>query len=44
MQAGVATELHCFPGTFHGSGIAAHAEVSRRASKEMVDVLGIALQ
>jgi acetyl esterase len=44
MQAGVPTELHAFSGTFHGSGMAAHAEVSRRAAKEMVDVLGAALQ
>lgn len=29
-QAGVPTELHLYPGTFHGSGIVADAAVSRR--------------
>ena len=43
MQAGIATELHSFPGTFHGSGIAGHAQVSKRAAQEMVDLLGLAL-
>jgi acetyl esterase len=43
MQAGVSVELHSFPGTFHGSGIAAHATVSKRAAQEMVDLLGLAL-
>jgi acetyl esterase len=35
--------LHSFPGTFHGSGIAGTAAVSRRAAQEMVDMLGLAL-
>lgn len=39
MRAGVATELHCFPGTFHGSSLAASAEVSRREAAEMFTVL-----
>jgi acetyl esterase/lipase len=39
MQAGIATELHSFPGTFHGSALVAHAEVSRRESAEMFAVL-----
>ena len=30
MQAGVATELHSFPGTFHGSSLFATAQVSQR--------------
>jgi acetyl esterase/lipase len=44
MQAGVPVELHAFPGTFHGSGFAVSAAVSKRASQETVDVLGLALQ
>jgi len=44
MQAGVATELHSFPGTFHGSSIFASAQVSQRESKEMFAVLRRALQ
>jgi acetyl esterase len=39
LQCGVVTELHCFPGTFHGSAVAAHAEVSLRESKELNTVL-----
>lgn len=39
MQAGVATELHCYPGTFHGSSLLAAAEVSRREAAEMFTVL-----
>jgi acetyl esterase/lipase len=30
LQAGVSTELHHYPGTFHGSGIIPHATVSQR--------------
>jgi acetyl esterase len=44
MQAGVPVELHSYPGTFHGSGLATTAAVSQRAAQEMVDVLGLALQ
>ena len=43
LQAGVSVEIHTFPGTFHGSGMAAHADVSRRAVQELTEVLGIAL-
>ena len=39
MQAGVATELHCYPGTFHGSSLVASAEISRRETTEMFTVL-----
>jgi len=39
MQAGVPCELHAFPGTFHGSSMFAHAEISRREAAEMVAVL-----
>ena len=44
LQAGVPTELHSYPGTFHGSGFAVSAQVSKRAVQELVDVLGLALQ
>jgi acetyl esterase len=39
MQAGVPVELHCYPGTFHGSSMIAHAAVSQRQKHEMLDVL-----
>ncbi len=39
MQAGVACELHSFPGTFHGSSLFAHAQVSQREAAEMFAVL-----
>lgn len=44
LRAGVAVELHSFPGTFHGSGLFATAEISRRESAEMFAVLRRALQ
>ena len=34
MQAGVSTELHSYPGTFHGSSLIPVAEVSRREAAE----------
>jgi acetyl esterase/lipase len=39
LQAGVAVELHQYPGTFHGSGLFAAASVSRRAAAEMMEAL-----
>ncbi|WP_417512364.1 alpha/beta hydrolase [Microbacterium sp.] len=39
LRAGVSTELHCFPGTFHGSTAVRSARVSRRSYLEVVDVL-----
>ena len=43
MQAGVSTELHAFPRTFHGSAVMAGAEVSRRQGAETLAVLRKAL-
>ena len=43
MAAGVSVELHCYPGTFHGSGLATHAAVSQRSGKELIDALAAAL-
>jgi acetyl esterase/lipase len=43
MRAGVATELHSFPGTFHGSSLFSSARISRRESSEMFAVLQRAL-
>lgn len=43
MQAGVPTELHCFPGTFHGSALFNHTQVARREAAEMFAVLSRAL-
>ncbi len=34
LAAGVSTELHAFPGTFHGSALATEAGVSKRATRE----------
>lgn len=39
MQSGVRTELHSYPGTFHGSVLLASAPVSQRELKEMIIVL-----
>lgn len=40
MQAGVRTELHTFPGTFHGSsGLVPDAEVSKRQLQAMIDTI-----
>jgi acetyl esterase/lipase len=39
LEQGVSVELHQYPGTFHGSAMIAHAEVSKRASAEMMDAL-----
>ena len=44
MQAGIPTELHSFPGTFHGSSLFATAQVSQRESAEMFVVLQRGLQ
>lgn len=44
LQAGVAVELHSFPGTFHGSGLFPTAEISRREAAEMFAVLRRALR
>ncbi len=39
LAAGVSCELHCFPGTFHGSALVATADASLRGSAEMLAVL-----
>ncbi|WP_043732406.1 alpha/beta hydrolase [Kutzneria sp. 744] len=39
IQAGVPTEVHHYPGTFHGSGLVESATVSRRMAAEMLDAL-----
>jgi acetyl esterase/lipase len=43
LAAGVPTELHLFPGTFHGSVRFAQAAVSQREMREEVEVLRAAL-
>ncbi len=45
LQAGIPTELHVFPGTFHGSAMVTQAEVTRREAAEAIAVLrrGLAL-
>jgi acetyl esterase len=43
MATGISVELHAYPGTFHGSGMAAHAAVSQRSAKELTDALSDAL-
>jgi acetyl esterase len=44
MQAGGSVELHCYPGTFHGSGVITTAAVSRRAHGELMVALRRGLQ
>lgn len=39
LRAGVSTELHLFPGTFHGSAEVAAGEISRRQHAELLTVL-----
>ena len=39
IQAGVHTELHHFPGTFHGSGMVRAATVSQRMAAERLDAI-----
>jgi acetyl esterase len=43
LQAGVRTELHVFPGTFHGSSIVVNAPVTQRESAECIRALCDAL-
>jgi len=43
LQAGVSTELHAYPGTFHGSGLVVDAAVSKRAARDSFDALRRAL-
>lgn len=39
LECGVSTELHAYPGTFHGSSLVTTAKVSQRAAKEMMEAL-----
>ncbi|MEZ5569371.1 MAG: alpha/beta hydrolase [Halioglobus sp.] len=39
LRAGVQTELHSFPGTFHGSAMFTHANVSQREAGELLAIL-----
>jgi acetyl esterase/lipase len=44
LQAGVQVELHSYPGTFHGSGFIATAEVSKRAAADGMAALARGLR
>ncbi|UMP05268.1 alpha/beta hydrolase [Amycolatopsis sp. EV170708-02-1] len=44
LASGVTTELHLFPGTFHGSSSVEHAAVSKREVAEAIAVLARALE
>lgn len=44
VQAGVATELHLYPGTFHGSGFVTEAAVTLRMKRDLIDALRRALR
>ena len=44
LRAGVAVELHQYPGTFHGSQLVAQAGVSKRGQQDMMGALERALQ
>ncbi|PCC71023.1 Acetyl esterase/lipase [Nannocystis exedens] len=39
LRAGVPTELHVYPGAFHGFDLVAHAEVAQRFERELRDAL-----
>jgi len=43
LAAGVPTELHVFPGTYHGSSMVTHPAISRREAAEEIAVLRRAL-
>ncbi|MFC4947343.1 alpha/beta hydrolase [Pseudonocardia sp. GCM10023141] len=43
LATGIPVELHVFPGTFHGSGLMAHAAVTQRENAEALAVLRRAL-
>jgi acetyl esterase len=43
VRAGVPTELHLYPGTFHGSRSVEHADVSQRMTADLLGTLGRAL-
>jgi acetyl esterase/lipase len=44
LEAGVSTELHAYPGTFHGSGLVTTAEVSKRHARDGMAALRRALR
>jgi acetyl esterase/lipase len=44
MQAGVAVELHIYPGCYHGFDMSLDTEIGRRAENEIVQALGRALK
>ncbi|WHT17607.1 alpha/beta hydrolase [Crossiella sp. CA-258035] len=44
VQAGVSTELHLYPGTFHGSAFVAGAAVTVRMGRDLTDALRRALR
>jgi len=39
LQAGVSTEIHSYPGTFHGSSVFAHAAICQREAADTLAVL-----
>lgn len=39
IEAGVPTELHHYPGTFHGSALVTGAEISRRMNRDRIEAL-----
>lgn len=43
LQQGIPTELHCFPGTFHGATLTPSAGVSQRQVAQMHEALRLAL-
>jgi acetyl esterase/lipase len=44
LQAGVSVEVHCYPGTFHGSMVAQEAAVTKRMQADHRDALRRALR
>ena len=44
LEAGVSTELHAYPGTFHGSSLVQEAAVSKQSARDAFAALGKALR
>jgi acetyl esterase len=39
LEAGISTELHAYPGTFHGSSLVGEADVSKRHGRDALGAL-----
>ncbi len=39
LRAGVSTELHCWPGAYHGFNLVIEAQITQRANRALIDTL-----